>query len=171
MTHGGSTSATPGATGLTGPIKQRFAAAKAIADGPLTPSRAAWCYGSPGIARSLWLAGEALDRDAYRYLAVSAMRDVFRRPVASRRIDAPTFCHGVAGLLAIALRFANDTGLPEFVDESCTLVEQLLGSYQPESAAWFLKTAEVENNKTDQPGFAGRGPGSRSLSCWRRPPA
>lgn len=30
------------------------------------PSRTAWCYGSPGIARSLWLAGEALDDPGYR---------------------------------------------------------------------------------------------------------
>ena len=60
-------------------------------------------------------------------LAVSAMKDVFRRPVASRRIDSPTFCHGVAGLMAIAMRFANDTGLPEFVEESRTLARTTPG--------------------------------------------
>ncbi len=81
---------------------------------PDGPSRCAWCYGSPGVARSLWLAGEALDRSDYRDLAISAMEDVFRRPIATRRIDSPTFCHGVAGLLAITLRFANDTGSPDF---------------------------------------------------------
>ncbi len=87
------------------------------------PSRSAWCYGSPGVARSLWLAGQALDRPDYRDLAVSAMEAVFRRPVPARMIDSPTFCHGVAGLLAIALRFARETQSPLFVMESQKLVD------------------------------------------------
>jgi lantibiotic biosynthesis protein len=122
------------------------------------PSRAAWCYGSPGIARALWLAGEALDREDYRALAVAAMQGVFRRPVASRRIDSPTFCHGVAGLLAIALRFAHDTGRPEFLEESRTLVRQLLGSYRPESLLGF-RNLEVADRETDQPGLLDGAPG------------
>jgi hypothetical protein len=122
------------------------------------PSRAAWCYGSPGIARSLWLAGEALNRDDYRALAVAAMQDVFRRPVRSRRIDSPTFCHGVAGLLQIALRFAHDTGHPEFLDESRALVQQLLDSYRPESLLGF-RNLEIADRETDQPGLLDGAPG------------
>ena len=122
------------------------------------PSRCAWCYGSPGVARALWLAGDALDRDDYRELAVSAMEAVFRRPVAERRIDSPTLCHGVAGLLAITLRFANDTGMNLFVDESRVLVQQLLNSYQPESLLGF-RNLEVENHEVDQPGLLDGAPG------------
>ncbi len=55
------------------------AGAEQVAPDP--PSRCAWCYGSPGVARSLWLAGDALDRSDYRELSVSAMEAVFRRPV------------------------------------------------------------------------------------------
>jgi hypothetical protein len=125
---------------------------------PEGPSRAAWCYGSPGIARSLWLAGEALDRDDYRALAVAAMRDVFHRPVPARRIDSPTFCHGVAGLLAIALRFAHDTGRPEFLEASQTLIRQLLDSYRPESLLGF-RNLEIADRVTDQPGLLDGAPG------------
>ena len=64
----------------------------------------------------MWLAGDALDRDDYRALAVSAMEAVFRRPVIQRNIDSPTFCHGIAGLLAVSFRFANDTGADVFID-------------------------------------------------------
>lgn len=122
------------------------------------PSRAAWCYGSPGIARSLWLAGEAVECDKYCELAVSAMEAIFRRPVADRRIDSPTFCHGVAGLLQIALRFANDTGKSVFVDESCTLVRQILEHYRPESLLGF-RNLETADHEIDQPGLLDGAPG------------
>jgi hypothetical protein len=125
---------------------------------PDGPSRCAWCYGSPGVARALWLAGESLDRNDYRELAISAMEAVFRRPIASRRIDSPTFCHGVAGLLAITLRFANDTGAAVFNDASRTLVEQLLNSYQPESLLGF-RNIEFEDREIDQPGLLDGAPG------------
>jgi lantibiotic biosynthesis protein len=119
---------------------------------PDGPSRSAWCYGSPGVSRALWLAGVALDRDDYRSLAISAMEAVFRRPVTIRRIDSPTFCHGVAGLLAIALRFANETGLPVFIDESRKLVQQILESYRPDSLLGF-RSLEVGDREVDQPGL------------------
>lgn len=121
-------------------------------------SRCAWCYGSPGVARSLWLAGEALDRNDYRDLAISAMEDVFRRPIATRRIDSPTFCHGVAGLLAITLRFANDTGAAVFIDASRNLVKQLLDSYKPRSLLGF-RNIEFADREIDQPGLLDGTPG------------
>jgi hypothetical protein len=121
-------------------------------------SRCAWCYGSPGIARSLWLAGEALDRDDYRDLAIAAMEAVFRRPVAERAIDSPSFCHGVAGLLQVALRFAHDTGRASFVDESRILLGQILGSYRPESLLGF-RHLETPHTEMDQPGLLDGAPG------------
>jgi hypothetical protein len=133
----------------------RPGSARSAPDGP---SRCAWCYGSPGIARALWLAGEALDRDNYRSLAVASMEDVFRRPVTARRIDSPTFCHGIAGLLAIALRFARDTGSSIFIEQSHSLVKQILDSYQPESLLGF-RNLEVGDHEMDQPGLLDGAPG------------
>src|SRR5207253_2631831 len=80
-----------------------------LGDEKPAPARSAWCYGAPGVARALWLAGEALGERSHRELAVEAMAAVYRRPMATRRIDSPTFCHGVAGLLQITLRFLQDT--------------------------------------------------------------
>lgn len=121
-------------------------------------SRCAWCYGSPGVARALWLAGAALGRDAYRDLAVSALEAVFRRPVAERRIDSPTFCHGVAGLLQVALRFAHDAGEGRFAEASRALARQLLGAYRPESRLGF-RNLELPGRETDQPGLLDGAPG------------
>lgn len=133
----------------------RGADARTAPDGP---SRCAWCYGSPGIARALWLAGEALDSDDYRDLAISAMEAVYRRPVPVRRIGSATFCHGIAGLLAITLRFANDTGRPVFFEQSRVLARQMLDHYRPDSMLGF-RNLEVPGHEIDQPGLLEGSPG------------
>ncbi len=119
---------------------------------PGGPSRSAWCYGAPGVARSLWLAGRATGRKEYADLAVAAMEAVFRRPIPARMIDSPTFCHGVAGLLAIVLRFARETDAPVFVDASRALAGQVLGAFDPGSRLGF-RNIEFGDNHTDQPGL------------------
>jgi hypothetical protein len=128
------------------------------AEAPNGTSRSAWCYGSPGIARSLWLAGQALDNEQYRKLAVDAMSATYRRPLHIRRIDSPTFCHGVAGLAQITLRFANDTRLPEFASASRDLVAQLLDLYEPDSLLGY-RDLEPGDNAVDQPGLLDGAPG------------
>jgi hypothetical protein len=134
----------------------------AAANGP--PSRAAWCYGAPGVARALWLAGEALDRQDLREKATEAMAAVYRRPVAERRIDSPTFCHGVAGLLQITVRFAHETGLPLFADAAAALCQQLAAAYDPASLLGF-RCAEPGPNFVDQAGLLDGAPGV-ALALW-----
>ncbi len=115
-------------------------------------SRAAWCYGSPGVARALWLAGTALEDEALTGLAVEAMAAVYRRPVRVRHIDSPAFCHGVAGLLQITLRFGHDSGLPLFADAAVALTGQLLDAYEPDSLLGF-RGVEPDGTQVDQPGL------------------
>jgi lantibiotic biosynthesis protein len=122
------------------------------------PSRSAWCYGAPGVARALWLAGLALDRAGWRDLAVEAMRAVYRRPAADRFIDSPTFCHGVAGLLQVTLRFAHDTGLRVFADAAADLAGQLLGLYEPGSLLGY-RDIERHGGPVDDPGLLNGAPG------------
>jgi hypothetical protein len=122
------------------------------------PSRAAWCYGAPGVARALWLAGVARNRPEWRNLAIEAMEAVYRRPIAARQIDSPTFCHGVAGLLQITLRFANNTGLPVFTNAAGDLTEQLLSAYEPNSLLGY-RNWEPGGTRVDQPGLLDGAPG------------
>lgn len=132
---------------------------EAVQRGPVgEPSRSAWCYGAPGVARALWLAGLALGRPGWRDLAVEAMRAVYRRPVAARFIDSPTFCHGVAGLLQVTLRFANDTGLPDLADAAVAVTEQLLTLHEPESLAGY-RIIEPGGGRVDSPGLLDGAPG------------
>ncbi|MEU3756878.1 lanthionine synthetase C family protein [Streptomyces olivoreticuli] len=71
---------------------------------------ATWCYGGPGIARALWLAGTALQDAWLCDLAVRALRAVHRRLAARPDTEgAVGLCHGTAGLLHITARFVRDT--------------------------------------------------------------
>jgi lantibiotic biosynthesis protein len=119
---------------------------------PAMPSRSAWCYGAPGVARPLWMAGKALGRADYCDLAVLAMEAVFRRPLSARMIDSPSFCHGVAGLLAVTLRFARESGSAVFAAEAEKLTTQLLESFHEDHLLGF-RNIEYRNNQTDQPGL------------------
>jgi hypothetical protein len=115
-------------------------------------SRAAWCYGAPGVARALWLAGVGRGRSEWRELAIEAMAAVFRRPLTARQINSPTFCHGVAGLLQVTLRFANETRLPMFTDAASNLIEWLLSAHEPDSLMGF-RNWEPGGTRVDQPGL------------------
>jgi len=119
---------------------------------PEPPGRAAWCYGAPGVSRALWLAGDALADRTLQALAVEALEAVHRRPVAVRNIDSPTFCHGVAGLLQITLRFARDTGLAVFEQAAADLTDHLLEAHDPHSLLGFC-SVEPGGNRIDQAGL------------------
>jgi lantibiotic modifying enzyme len=116
------------------------------------PTRAAWCYGSPGVARAAWLAADVLGDADLRGLALDAMLAVARRPAAQRNIDSPTFCHGQAGLLQVMLRFAQESGLPVLRDAAGMLSEALLAAYQPERAVGYA-SLEPGGNAVDRPGL------------------
>ena len=118
--------------------------------GPTT--RAAWCYGGPGVARALWLAGCALQDTDLQDVAIEAMRAVRRRPIEIRRIDAPILCHGVAGLLQIVLRFTNDTDEDFFAEMVTDLTQQLLDLFEPDSLSGF-RNIEPDGGRVDNPGL------------------
>jgi hypothetical protein len=121
-------------------------------------AQAGWCYGSPGVARSLYLAGIALQKPAYCDLAIRSIEDVLRRPLEARKIRSPTFCHGVAGLLQIVMRFANDTASPSIRAGSTALTTQLLKLYEPQSLLGF-RSLGPDGNLVDQPGLLDGAPG------------
>jgi hypothetical protein len=122
-------------------------------DSSIEYSRTAWCYGSPGVARSLWLAGDGLGEASWKALAVEAMEAVLRRPIPERMIDSPTLCHGVSGLLAIVLRFAHDDDRDgAFAGAADALCRQLLGLYAPERPLGYF-SIEPGGNRVDQAGL------------------
>jgi hypothetical protein len=80
------------------------------------------------------------------------MEAVYRRPIRAREIDAPSFCHGVAGLQQTTLRFSRDTGLSKFVAAAQSLHQQIFEAYEPASLLGY-RNVEPDDRKIDQPGL------------------
>lgn len=116
------------------------------------PSRAGWCYGAPGIAMALWHAGHALEAPELRRLAVEAVQSALRRPVSERHIPSPSLCHGVAGLLMVCLRLAQDEPDSPLQNHVSSLTEQILDLFDPEAPLCF-RDEEQPGVFVDDPGF------------------
>ncbi|WP_327109442.1 lanthionine synthetase C family protein [Nonomuraea glycinis] len=80
--------------------------------------RASWCYGVPGAARALWLAGDAVGEPRYRRVATEAMERLLAAPEAWG-LDTPGICHGWAGLMLISAAFGLDAAANELFDRLC----------------------------------------------------
>src|SRR6266542_3420042 len=118
-----------------------------------------WCGRTPTGTSTAGLRTASLGPwRSWRWLAVDAMAAVFRRPVRERGIHSPTFCHGVAGLLQIALRFARDTQLPLLGEGVRALSDQLLEMNEPASLLGY-RSFEPSGARVDQPGLLDGAPG------------
>jgi len=73
-------------------------------------------------------------------------------------ISSPTFCHGIAGLLQIMLRFAHDTPTESFYSGSGQLADQLLSLYEPDTLLGY-RSVELAGKRVDQPGLLDGTPG------------
>ena len=100
---------------ITWPLVGRDGArASGIAD-----RRQAWCYGTPGVAWTLWDAGRVLEDASLQTLGEEAMRSFCRvfDPDHNYHIHDITeelaICHGAAGTLAVADAFVRHAALRE----------------------------------------------------------
>jgi len=126
--------------------------------GKLPGARAGWCYGAPGVARSLWLAGHALDDERVCRVAIESMEAVVRRPLAQRFLFSPTLCHGYAGLLQICLRFAHECDNTSIRDHIPVLVQQILDCFDADLPLGF-QDIERPGTAVDQPSWLVGAPG------------
>lgn len=125
------------------------------------PARAGWCYGAPGIARALWLAGTALEDPSLRRSALDAIEAVVRRPPAARGLFSATLCHGLAGLLQICLRFAQESSSLLVREHIPTLVTQILAHFNPAYPLGFRELDPLANPPwVDDPSWLSGAPGT-----------
>ncbi|GAA2329785.1 lanthionine synthetase C family protein [Streptomyces violaceusniger] len=117
--------------------QERAAERPALKRGPGAGGRPSWCYGTPGIARALHLAGTALGEEEWIRGAADAMRAVFTSPDRMRGMDDPGLCHGLAGLLQITGRMADELEDPSLAARADELAEQLCARFTPGSAFGF----------------------------------
>jgi hypothetical protein len=121
------------------------------ADRP-SAARTAWCYGTPGVAAALWLAGSALGDGRRCRLALEGLESALGRPAESRRVYSPTLCHGIGGLLAVTLRFAHRFPSQVAGRHITGLVSQILDACHP-GLPLGVRDEEVPGNLVDDPTF------------------
>ncbi|KAF6562906.1 lanthionine synthetase C family protein [Paenibacillus sp. EKM202P] len=95
--------------------------------------RDSWCYGAPGIARSIWLAGKALQNDEWISLGLKAYLDIENRIDQNGGMASATVCHGLGGLLHLLQRMYSDTGNERLGALRDLLVERVLDMFDPNS--------------------------------------
>ncbi|MFI1179672.1 lanthionine synthetase C family protein [Streptomyces sp. NPDC020799] len=120
---------------------------------PERPGRPSWCYGTPGIARALHLAGLALDVPRWQEAAVGALRAALARAGTEEAEPAAEagLCHGVAGLLQITWRMAHDSGDTELAEHLPLLATRLLDLVDEDEPFGFT-AAPGERPPEEHPG-------------------
>lgn len=128
------------------------------------PTRTAWCYGAPGIACALLVAAETLADDGLRAVATGTFDGVLRRVAAHGGFPSATLCHGAAGVLAMCVRFARDTGSVLARRELPVLTEQLLAHCHPDLLLG-VQDLEQPGILLDSPGLL-TGSAGVALALW-----
>lgn len=95
-----------------------------------------WCYGVPGISRSLFLAGKVLEDNRQMNFAVEAFENVFSRSPDERNLPGPALCHGISGLLLTANEMSQDND-GRFDSYIQPLISEIFDSYEVENYFGF----------------------------------
>ncbi len=96
------------------------------------PTRDAWCYGVPGVARALFLCGKALKNKELSLFACKAFQGIFQRTRKDWDLPGPMLCHGLAGLLLLTQAMAQDS-VENLWPHVENLQQLLINSYQKDS--------------------------------------
>jgi hypothetical protein len=115
-----------------------------------TPAAPSWCYGTPGVARALQLAGRALGETEWERTAVRALTASLSR---ADELADHGLCHGKAGTLQIAWRMARDNGDPFLTACLPDLADQVMCGYDPGLPFGFRYAERGHRVAGDRPGF------------------
>jgi lantibiotic biosynthesis protein len=115
-----------------GTIWPSFIALHRQAATPTTRPRG-WCYGTPGIARALQLASDALGDVSLRAAADAAILSMVARPVGEATADEASLCHGLAGTLQVVWRCATSATVQIPASWVESVARDLLARYEPDS--------------------------------------
>ncbi|MGH8794470.1 MAG: lanthionine synthetase C family protein [Stackebrandtia sp.] len=117
------------------------------------PDRVAWCYGAPGIARAVQLAGLALKRTTWATAALEATRAAFARPESMWMVGDASLCHGWAGLLQTLTRIVDDGRDRVLEGEMHRVAARLVDLYQPDAPFGYRFQEPRTGRGLDEPGL------------------
>ena len=111
-------------------------------------SQDAWCYGVPGISRTLLLAGKALNDPTLTDFALTAFRGIFSRSQEKWNLPGPALCHGLSGLLLLTHEMSKEEGCSDLNYWVNALRDTLLSTYHPDAPFGFR---DIELNLQQEP--------------------
>lgn len=121
---------------------------------PAHPSRAAWCYGDPGIAISLLRAGIVAKEPAWETLALDLARAAAKLDRATAGVVDPGLCHGSAGLAHIYSIMGRTAGDRTLSAAARRWIKDTLAFRTPgRGIAGFWSVAPPDRNKVADPTF------------------
>ena len=114
---------------------------------PQLKSKDAWCYGTPGVARALYLAGRALrDKDTQEF-AYQSFLSVFQSSQKEWGLMGPTMCHGFSGLFMMTQKMAQNTKCRKLQQRVGELREIVLSFYDSNTPFGFQHKELVKDNQ------------------------
>ncbi|MFC3980464.1 lanthionine synthetase C family protein [Streptosporangium jomthongense] len=108
------------------------------------PARPSWCYGAPGITRTLQLAGLALHDRTRQRKAEEALLRCVADPVQLSWLEGPSLCHGWAGVTAVSWFAAMDALTPALRDRLPFLVGSLIEQARRKPSSSWTKPGLVD---------------------------
>ncbi|MGQ3477105.1 lanthionine synthetase C family protein [Paenibacillus sp. TY11] len=117
--------------------------------------RDSWCYGVPGIARSIWLAGQAVHNEEWIETGLTAYLDIEKRLYRKGGLSSATLCHGIGGLLHLVQRMYSDTGHERLGMIRDKLLQDVLNMFDANSLFGFYDHTLLEDRleEVDEAGF------------------
>lgn len=121
--------------------------------GAAEPARSGWCYGDPGVAAALRLAGVALASSEIAGQALTLIRGVATRsPERTGVLDAG-LCHGAAALGHILNRFHQASGEPALAAQAVSWFERVLDMRRPGDGIAGFRTWSDQQQWETSPGL------------------
>ncbi|NEA34319.1 lanthionine synthetase C family protein [Streptomyces sp. SID13031] len=112
-----------------------------------------WCYGAPGTARAIQLAGLALAEPGWGIEARSAVHEVVGWLDAGGDLGETMLCHGWAGVLQTLCRMNGDFKDPVIERAIDQIAARLLAEYDEVLPFGFQARQMADSHHLDLPGF------------------
>ncbi len=120
-------------------------------------SRLAWCYGDPGMAAALLVAGRGAGEPAWERIALEVGVGAAERAEPAARVQDAGLCHGAAGVAHIFHRMYCTTGDERLAEAARSWYEWVLRFRSPGLGFGGFRSWSTGPDETlswqDDPGF------------------
>lgn len=113
-------------------------------------SSLSWCSGLSGSAYALWLAGQVLQQTTLQEEALRILQTVGERAREQYMLAGPGLCHGIAGVLQVCARAANETRDPSLMENVHQMMETLIAQFEQDRPFGY-RAVEPEFIRVDTP--------------------